>query len=143
MHSTHRGFGLLPGSFPAPDPVFPLRRKPPVRSRPDDGPRPVEAANDPRTELPPSWPFPTELDPVFWDDELDERWLPKRTARSVAVRIVGSLTLIAALVGCGTVLSRPQARREAIDWLTFGHPAAVLDAAHRVASALSALGLEG
>jgi hypothetical protein len=149
MHSdTYRGLGPVYGEFPPPDPVFPLNRKRALHAWRDDGPRPVAVALDPRTGLPPAWPFATELDPddpLLWadDDDEDPRGLPQRSGRSVAVRVVGSVALIAALFGCGAVLSSPDAKREAIDWVTLGHPDVVLGVAHRAASALRALSPEG
>jgi hypothetical protein len=53
------------------------------------------------------------------------------------------VTLVAARLGCDAVLSRSEARREALGWLTLGHPETVLDVAHRVALTPQELGLEG
>jgi hypothetical protein len=152
MHSdTQRGIGPYLAAFPTPDPVFPLSRKRAAHSWPDERPRSIAVALDPRTGLPAAWPFADELDPRdprHWnddddDDDVHEHWARWRSPRSVAVRVIGSLTLFAALFGCGVVLAHPEARREALDWVSLGHPALVVGIAHDVASAVRQLGPEG
>jgi hypothetical protein len=122
---THHGFGPDPGRYTVPEPIFPLSRKRPHGRRPPSGEaRSIDSRPyDLRAPLPRAWPFEHELTWATEDDvDFDEPVVaPRTTTRSIVTRLVGSLVLIAAFFGCGTVLSRPEVRNQILDWATLGH----------------------
>ena len=82
-----------------------------------------------------AWPPPVEkrpivasgqawLDPdVAGDDDLDldETSVRRTTRRSRAIRVLGSMAVLGALVGGGYVVQQPKVRREALSFVTMGH----------------------
>src|SRR5579859_1006683 len=147
MHSfTQRGFGTYPGRDSTPDPVFPLRRQRSIARRVPRNWR-GDPAYDERVEtnrsmpLAGAWPFEREIDlsdyarePELDDDDDDHaQGVPRRSARSIAVRILGFLVLGAALFGCGRVLVDSRAIHEALSWATLGHADRILGTAQRTA----------
>jgi len=131
---THRGLGPDLGGFPAPEPVFLLRRRHARRAW-DDERRPTDVGLVRGRMLPPAWPFANELDPFdrrLWDDDDDayeDRWIARRsTTRSFVVRLVGFVTLIGVLFGGGAMLARPDVAHEALDWATLGNADAAVSA---------------
>jgi hypothetical protein len=58
------------------------------------------------------------------------------TGRPIAMRAIGALLIVAALSGAGAILSQPEARREALSWVTLGHADEVLELGRRVGAAI-------
>ncbi len=135
---TRRGFFPDPARPTPLEPIFPLhRQRPYARRSPNDARRSspeLEQPFDLQLPLPSSWPFAREL---VWEEPDDDdfefaRGVPRRTRGSIVRRIVGFVLVSATLFGCGTVLSRPQATREALDWATLGHGDSAMAAMQQV-----------
>jgi hypothetical protein len=60
--------------------------------------------------------------------------------RPIAIRAIGGLLIAAALSGAGAIFSQPEARREALSWVTLGHADEVLELGRRVGSAIHSSG---